>query len=375
MQNGAQQMHMGPSPLGSRVPAAVQLNRIRTAPRGPGGAVREVDTAPIPPPRPESTLSPRSRPIVPVKKISANIPTVPSLPPRPVPVPLELDMPRRPPSPVQPPLGTISLTSPRPGPNRTQNLYVDAPLRSPTVVKQPLGRAGSFPLPQSASKRVNSKSSPGGSGVVPGSKQRPLLSQQPSVIQPVAPALKKSKDLGTNSSDFEAPVAAESILCRNCNRCRCKACREPRRLPEYYLCQQKCLCSTETVVDTLSGMYLVKALFYHCGKDYSSEEDSFFENPCSCGGEYIAARWGCMAAMSLVMPCLLCYLPLKGCASASQAVYAKCTSTGCRCELSKPVSENIFANVRNNNEDVIVSSPSSGAASPVDSQKGLLSEL
>jgi len=359
--------------------------RIRTTiPRGPGGAVRSIDnsTPPIPPPRPESTLSSRSRPIVPVKTRSANQTLVPSVPPRPS-QEAHLVMLGRPPSPPAPPPGNISLTSPRPGPNRTQNVYVDAPLRSPPaggcppVVKQPLSRTGSIPLPQSTSKRVSANKSASGLGSETGGK-RPLLlaSQQLSVIQPASSTLKKRSDV-ESPSDFDSSnpssVNTESIICRDCGRCRCKACREPRRLPEHYLCHKKCLCSTETVVDTLSGMCLVKALFYHCGKDYVAEVDSVFENPCSCSGDYAGARWGCMAAMSLLMPCLLCYLPMKGCAQACQAVYARCTTSGCQCDSNKLVDSNVRNNNVDSDSDGSRSPVISGPSSPVDSEKRLLS--
>lgn len=391
----------------------LRMQRTSTPRGGPGMAVRSLDssTPPIPPPRPESTLTSRSRPIVPVKSRSATTsPPVPTIPPRPPPE-AHLVMLGRPPSPPLPPLGNISLTSPRPGPNRTQNLYVDAPLRSPPsagcppIVKQPLSRTGSIPLPQSTSKRVTNKlattTTPGGGGSSDGKRPLLLVSQQLSVIQPPTSTLKKRSDF-EHSSDFDGSNSAvtnnssnsnnaESIICRDCGRCRCKACREPRRIPEHYLCHKKCLCSPETVVDTLSGMCLVKALFYHCGKDYVAEADSVFENPCSCSGDYVGARWGCMAAMSLVMPCLLCYLPLKGCAQACQAVYSKCNTNGCRCENNSCSStgdsnSGLFAavNVRNNNIDSDSSSSSvgsrspvssSGPASPADSEKRLLSEL
>ena len=371
----------------NRAPTTGVPPRVRT-PRGPGGAVRSTDspTPPIPPPRPESTLTSRSRPVVPVKTTrqpapspttTTQQPSVPSIPQRPLPE-ASLVMLGRPPSPPLPPVANISLTSPRPGPNRTQNLYVDAPLRSPSgcapvVKQQPLSRAGSIPLPQSTSKRVSAKT---GSSADAGGKRPLLLSSQPlSVIQPSSNStLKKRSEMeaGTSSDND----VSESILCRDCGRCRCKACREPRRLPEHYLCHKKCLCSTETVVDTLSGMCLVKALFYHCGKDYVAEADAVFENPCSCTGEYAGARWGCMAAMSLFMPCLLCYLPMKGCAQACQSVYARCTTNGCRCE---PGTSSGLFNVRNNNVESdsqsAVTTTSSGPSSPVGSEKRLLGEL
>ena len=390
MQDGAEVVQIPPVVSVSASAAASSSNNNNRAPmhrarpaRGPGMAVRSVaDLPPIPPPRPESTLTSDSKPIVPAKIRTSHQPAVPSVPPRPTTDHLVMISMPPPTPPPAPPAGSISLMSPRPGPNRTQNVYVDAPLRSPTsgcsvVVKQPLSRTGSIPLPQSTSKR-----SPTSKSEVVG--KRPLLaSQQLSVIQPSSSTLKKRTDLGP-SSDFDSvnsPVTTESIICRDCGRCRCKACREPRRLPEHYLCHKKCLCSTETVVDTVSGMCLVKALFYHCGKDYAAEADSVFENPCSCSGDFAAARWGCMAAMSLVMPCLLCYLPMKACSKACEAVYAKMTTIGCRCDVKMSDGSGVGSGLRNNNVyvDVYTASTGSGSSagmpSPVDSEKRLLSEL
>lgn len=130
---------------------------------------------------------------------------------------------------------------------------------------------------------------------------------------------------------------SDSIICRECGRCRCEACRAPRKLPEYWLCGNACVCSSETVVDTLSCMCCVKTMFYHCGKDCyfdeSTVEDSTnaFDRPCSCTGEHACARWSFMGVLGMVLPCLWCYLPLKGCAKATQSVYQRCTATGCRC--------------------------------------------
>ena len=130
---------------------------------------------------------------------------------------------------------------------------------------------------------------------------------------------------------------SDSIICRECGRCRCEACRAPRKLPEYWVCGNACVCSSETVVDTISCMWCVKTMFYHCGKDCyfdeSTVEDSTnaFDRPCSCTGDHACARWSFMGVLGMVLPCLWCYLPLKGCAKATQSVYQRCTATGCRC--------------------------------------------
>ena len=130
---------------------------------------------------------------------------------------------------------------------------------------------------------------------------------------------------------------SDSIICRDCGKCRCEACRAPRKLPEYWLCGNACVCSSETVVDTVSCMCCVKTMFYHCGKDCyfdeSTVEDSTnaFDRPCSCTGEHAGARWCFMGVLGMLLPCLWCYLPLKGCAKATQSVYQRCTANGCRC--------------------------------------------
>ena len=146
------------------------------------------------------------------------------------------------------------------------------------------------------------------------------------------PSLPLNSAIGSDQSD--------SIICRECGKCRCEACRAPRKLPEYWLCGNACVCSSETVVDTISCMCCVKTMFYHCGKDcYLDEptvEDSTnaFDRPCSCSGEHACARWSFMGVLGMMLPCLWCYLPLKGCAKVTQSIYQKCTATGCRCEDS-----------------------------------------
>jgi len=144
---------------------------------------------------------------------------------------------------------------------------------------------------------------------------------------------------------------SDSIICRECGKCRCEACRAPRKLPEYWLCGNACVCSSETVVDTISCMCCVKTMFYHCGKDCyldeSTVEDSTnaFDRPCSCSGEHACARWSFMGVLGMILPCLWCYLPLKGCAKVTQSIYQRCTATGCRCVDSTQNLESPSGNV------------------------------
>ncbi|XP_068745522.1 protein sprouty homolog 2-like [Montipora capricornis] len=75
-----------------------------------------------------------------------------------------------------------------------------------------------------------------------------------------------------------------------------------------------CKRSVDVLIDYASCMCGVKAVLYHCSKD-SFDEGNVLEQPCSCGPprKPCLGRWGCLAACSVFLPCLLCYLPLKGC--------------------------------------------------------------
>ncbi|KDR14625.1 Protein sprouty [Zootermopsis nevadensis] len=165
------------------------------------------------------------------------------------------------------------------------------------------------------------------------SEERPLDTPHhhplhlPVTKQPgVAAAASVKKDApGSSSSGVSAPADAGtsagncfrgSIVCPECERCRCNSCRNPRPLPSRWLCNNACFCSAETSLDYASCLCCVKGFFYHCSKDYELDHDdgsaSCADDPCSCGPRRCLARWGCLAAVSLVLPCLWCYWPLKG---------------------------------------------------------------
>lgn len=120
-----------------------------------------------------------------------------------------------------------------------------------------------------------------------------------------------------------------SILCAECGRCRCAACQEPRPLPSRWLCDDACFCSAETTLDYATCLCCVKGLFYHCG-----DEAGVWcaDDPCSGAGSRRCARWSCLALASVVLPCLLCYWPLRGVVRATELCYARYRDDGCRCE-------------------------------------------
>lgn len=78
-------------------------------------------------------------------------------------------------------------------------------------------------------------------------------------------------------------------------------------------------------------MCLVKGIFYHCTED-EDDEGSCADKPCSCSQANCCARWSFMAALSVVLPCLVCYLPATGLAKLGQKCYDNVSRPGCRCK-------------------------------------------
>jgi len=136
------------------------------------------------------------------------------------------------------------------------------------------------------------------------------------------------KPLAPNVGNPEA-LGKHSHLCEDCRRCRCKECTCPRRLPSCWLCGQRCLCSAENAVEYGTCVCCVKGLFYHCSTD---DEDTCADKPFSCGQAHRCARWSALGALTLLLPCLLCYLPAKGCLSLCQGCYDRTARPGCRCK-------------------------------------------
>lgn len=90
--------------------------------------------------------------------------------------------------------------------------------------------------------------------------------------------------------------------------------------------QEPLLCGVEAdeLIDYASCMCCVKGIFYHCTKD-NFDEGQLADEPCSCAGPVssCAPRWGCLAILSLFIPCLCCYLPAVGCKKAAKGAKKK----------------------------------------------------
>ena len=189
-------------------------------PTRPGSGVRL--RPPTPPPRPDATLSP------PPGRVEGSGLLFSSQAGRLLP---SLQSPASPSSTLLPTEQPITLTNPRT--LRQQNVYVDTPIKGLSVCPAavpPLTTAKQRPrtlLPKQSSNPTTVINQPTSS-----------LCKKPAASLPASPT--------------------DSIICGGCGRCRCEACRSPRPLPSSWLCDNGCLCSAETVVDTLSCMCCVK---------------------------------------------------------------------------------------------------------------------
>ncbi|MCI4393555.1 hypothetical protein PGIGA_G00158820 [Pangasianodon gigas] len=125
--------------------------------------------------------------------------------------------------------------------------------------------------------------------------------------------------------------------CDRCNRCKCRDCNAAPPLPACWLCGRRCLCSAEAMVEYTTCVCCLKALLYHCSSD---DEDSSADAPFSCHESRRCKRWSTAAAMALVLPCLLCYGPARGCLALCQLCHAHTHRTGCRCK-SQHVTHNL----------------------------------
>ena len=290
----------------------------------------------------------------------------------------------------------ITLSEPRPGQERAQNVYVDAPLpkhhnrtlvtngskataaSSSSAATAALSHESSAAAAKvrhaaavtagvaAATTRTRSKAAaPAPAAEMPPPKKQLQESSSTSGAPPPASARAASAEsVGSRAkggSEMMAPplvppAEEDSIICRRCGRCRCHACRAPRRLPERWLCDNSVHVSASSVVSCLSCMCAADAVLYHCGKD--TLEDTSTGN--IKGGKW---RWMCAAALSLVFPCLCCYLPLKGCQKVTEAAYAKATSNGCRCEENRGNGDREGGN-GDRRDNVITSIPTSPTTAP-----------
>ncbi|XP_051909187.1 protein sprouty homolog 2 [Hippocampus zosterae] len=141
-------------------------------------------------------------------------------------------------------------------------------------------------------------------------------------------ANEEPKLLAAVPSSGECKSADTHSKCEGCGRCRCPECGHPRPLPSFWVCGGRCVCSVQKAVEFCTCVCCVKGLFYHCSTD---DEDTCTDKPFSCTEERCCIRWTAVSLLAIIFPCLLCYLPARGCIAACQSCYDRATRPGCRC--------------------------------------------
>ncbi|XP_008426311.1 protein sprouty homolog 2 [Poecilia reticulata] len=155
--------------------------------------------------------------------------------------------------------------------------------------------------------------------------------------QPKRADSEELKPLNAEYRDIEAIPGSRKPLkkdkhsnrCESCGRCKCSECVQPRALPSCWMCGQRCLCSPDKAVEYGTCVCCLKGIFYHCSND---DEDTSADKPFSCSQSRCCVRWTTIAVCSFLCPCLLCYLPGKGCLAMCQCCYDRAARPGCRCK-------------------------------------------
>lgn len=209
--------------------------------------------------------------------------------------------------------GSISSSSSTSSDQRLLDHAAPTPVLDPSLVRT----SASGPLPPPHPELLSS------------SKPLDLLNAPPPAPQPPAAAT-AATTTKKKKQQQQPPPRPHALLCEDCGKCMCTECTLPRTLPSCWVCNQEYLCSAQTLVDSATCMCLVKGVFYHCTNE-EDEEGSCADRPCSCSRANCCARWAFMAALSLVLPCLVCYLPATGLAKLSQKCYDTASRPGCRC--------------------------------------------
>lgn len=110
--------------------------------------------------------------------------------------------------------------------------------------------------------------------------------------------------------------------------------------------------SPHRIIDYTSCLCCVKALFYHCSKDHEIECEgdsiSCADDPCSCLPHKRTQRWAWLSALSLALPCLWFYWPMRGCVAICAKCYARHSRHGCRCPAQNS-NKSTINNISSNN--------------------------
>jgi len=137
---------------------------------------------------------------------------------------------------------------------------------------------------------------------------------------------KKHDHQATTKKENGTPKATEcreSIICQRCGRCRCEECaRRPstgRRVVE--------ICSCVSCVRALRRRRQLRRGGYYYDDD---DDEATSADVCSCGPcrSDCRRRWALLVALSVCVPCLCLYWPLR-CAAGRQVRGCRCVGERC----------------------------------------------
>ncbi|XP_056287543.1 protein sprouty homolog 2 [Pseudoliparis swirei] len=228
--------------------------------------------------------------------------------------------------------------TPEEGPNNLRNLNSLTPYGNTSTSissREGAARSPGAEDPQSGGTRTGAGSASSGQRLAGGSQ---IIRTQPKRAELSSEELKplnresRAVSAAPGSGSHRTP-GGHGDKCEGCGRCRCPECSRPRVLPSCWTCGRRCVCSVQSAVEYGTCVCCVKGLFYHCSSD---DEDTCADKPFSCAQSHCCVRWAAVSLLALLFPCLLCYLPAKGCVAACQSCYDRVARPGCRCEGASP---------------------------------------
>lgn len=149
----------------------------------------------------------------------------------------------------------------------------------------------------------------------------------------------EAKSVGRKKLDFFSKrdcVCRDRIVCSRCGRCRCRKCAEQQELPRRWVGKREC--SVESAVDCCTCMCCARAVFYHC---VPTEDADCSDDPCAGRDRpRCFARWAALGLLSVCLPCLCFYWPMRCLVRACTSCYNDCCRAhGCRCQHDVPLGE------------------------------------
>lgn len=157
-----------------------------------------------------------------------------------------------------------------------------------------------------------------------------VVKSKPDIVKPKSEQNTTTTTTNTELHGNSDKLSKDPYPCPQCGNCRCEKCRNSNILPGALCCNGRCECSAESCLDCCTCMTCVKSLFYHCARESDREYAYCTDDPCSCRPHRRCARWTCMSLITLVLPCLCCYLPGRGALEAYRQCYSQ-GRRGCQC--------------------------------------------